>query len=72
MPQYVAVIGNPEMGYSIHGPFADQSEAQDWIEEQNIVEHSVCVMELAPPEDGYYLSDDEETTDGPETEGLDS
>jgi hypothetical protein len=63
MTQYVAVVGNPEMGYSIHGPFADDVQAQDWIEEQAIVEHSVCVMELIDAREGYYKDDDEEDED---------
>jgi|688.fasta_scaffold1339294_1 hypothetical protein len=63
MTQYVAVIGNPDMGYSIHGPFADDAQAQDWIDDQNIVEHSVCVMELVDAREGYYRDGEEEDDD---------
>jgi len=63
MPRWVAVVGNPEMGYSIHGPFAHQPQALDWIDEQNIVEHSACVMELVDASEGYYRNDEDEEKD---------
>lgn len=72
MPKYAAVVGNPDMGYSLHGPFVNEIRARDWIEAQDIVEHSVCVMKLADPKEGYYEYDDEETTDGSNEESVDS
>lgn len=44
------------MGYSIHGPFPTAAEAQDWLEEQEIVEHSTYIMDLIDKRDGYYSS----------------
>ena len=63
MTQCVVVVGNPEMGYSIHGPFADESHARDWIDDQTIVEHSVCVMELVASSEGYYRDDEDDEDD---------
>lgn len=71
MPKWVVVVGTPELGYSIHGPFLDTPTAHDWIEEQTVVEYSVCVMSLIDPADGYYLGGDEETTDGQTKEHTD-
>jgi hypothetical protein len=65
--RWVVVVGNPATGYSIHGPFKQLSKAHDWIEEQTIVEHSVCVMELVDAREGYYQDDDKDD-DGAETE----
>lgn len=53
-PQYVVVVGSLDMGYSIHGPFPTEFEAQDWLEEQEIVEHSTYIMDLIDKRDGYY------------------
>jgi hypothetical protein len=60
MNSYVVVVGNPEMGYTLHGPFDSEMGARDWIDEQDIVEHSVCIMDLHPATEGYYKDDDEE------------
>ena len=54
MVNCVVVVGNPEMGYTVHGPFDEEMTALDWIEEQAIVEHSVCVMDLHPATERYY------------------
>jgi hypothetical protein len=63
MTRYVAVVGNPDMGYSIHGPFSGEAKAHDWIDEQNIVEHSTCVMELVDAREGYYREDEDDETE---------
>ena len=54
MANCVVVVGNPEMGYTVHGPFKEEMTALDWIEEQEIVEHSVCVMDLHSATTRYY------------------
>ena len=59
----VVMVGNPDLGYTVHGPFADDSAAMDWIDDQDIIEHSSCVMDLFDPGQGYYLSDADDTED---------
>jgi hypothetical protein len=68
MAAYVVVVGNPEQGYTLHGPFEAEHDAHDWIDTQEIIEHSVCVMELHSADENYY----EDTEDSDLEQDLDS
>ncbi|NDD52702.1 hypothetical protein EBZ39_02280 [bacterium] len=59
--QFVAVVGNLEFGYSIHGPFADVEAAQKWIDAQQFDFLNPLVMELIDGAEDYFLPATEES-----------
>jgi hypothetical protein len=47
-PQYVVVIGNPFDGLTIHGPFDDADQVDNYAED---CQDDWWVVTLVPPED---------------------